>query len=338
MERLILSVCIPSYNGGEALIRLLKTLLSSKRQDFEVVVVDDCSRDDTQKFLANLLISDTRLRVEQNAFNLGMDKNFSRVASLAKGEYLWFSGQDDLINPESLELVIEFLLKNRDIEFLLMSHSKRFVTRFGTREVIGSYVERPVFGKGLKSFLQHTNYFLPTFLPTFLIKVSDWRGIDISRYYGTYYCQVGVFLETSQNIRWCHFPGNYVTGLVPSDGWQTDPVSYVNIAFGHFAMLARAAENSSWMSREILQILCLRQRRRLIYSLLLISRHRIQVNASLWEEVLGLISRFRKMSLPIRTVQCTPRIVAALLLALINIRKIFKEWLSLLRGEYIDYR
>lgn len=323
-----LSICVPAYNGGEQLGVLLDGLFSSDRRDFEVVISDDNSGDGSWELVQARASVEPRLRCFRNPQNLGMDRNFARVASLARGQYLWFTGQDDCIQAEGLFRVLEFLAARPDIDFILMNHAKRVSGRFGEYMVEADKMADHVFGVGLESYLNHTRHHLPTFLPTFLMRTSMWRSVDISRYFGTCYCQVGVFLESSESIRWCHFAGNHVIGLLPPDGWQTNPTSFVRIAFGYFAMLARALKRTPWMTVDMLEVLFRDQKRRLVYSFMLIRHYNVAVSSDLIDEVVTAVQPFRGISMAASLVRRSPSFLSSISLLLISIRRAVRFFLK----------
>jgi len=327
----LISICVPAYNGGAHLERLLDALLSLGRSDFEVVVADDCSSDGSWEALMRRASLDARLRCERNAANLGMDRNFAHVASLARGQYLWFSGQDDLIQADGLARVLDFLAVQSDIDFILMNHAKRVAGRFGEHLVEAARLDQHVFGVGLHSYLNHTRHHLPTFLPTFLIRTALWRSVDVSRYFGTCYCQVGVFLEAARDIRWCHFAGNHVIGLLPEDGWQANPSAYVKIALGHFAMLVRAAARAPWVTQDTLRAFFRLQKRRLVYSFMLMRHHRLQIDPALVYEVTEAVRPFEEIARPASMMRHAPRMFSSLMLGLIESRRTLRSMLKVRR-------
>lgn len=328
MNRPLISICVPVYNGGAHLQRLLDALLASARGDFEIVMSDDCSSDGSWEALERRAAGDDRLRCERNPRNLGMDRNFAHVASLARGEYLWFSGQDDLIQADGLARVLDFLAARPDIDFILMNHAKRVAGRFGEHMVEAAQLDEHAFGVGLDSYVRHTRHHLPTFLPTFLMRSALWRSVDVSRYFGTCYCQVGVFLEAARDMRWCHFAGNHVIGLLPPDGWQADPSAYAKIAFGHFAMLVRAAARAPWVTQDMLRAFFRLQKRRLVYSFMLLRHHRLQIDSALVDEVTEAVRPFNEIARPAAMVQRAPRMSSSLMLGLIESRRALRSLLK----------
>ena len=330
MIRPLISICVPVYNGSGNIKTLLQTLLKSSRVNFEIIAVDDCSTDDSWECLSNLARVEARLRCDRNVVTLGMDRNFDRVASLAAGDYIWFCGQDDVIESDGLDQVIDLLLERPSLDFILMTHSRRVINRLGEYVVEEDRLDQHVFGSGIGTYLIHTDFRLPTFLPKFCMRRDLWLKGDPSFYFGTHYCQVGVFLEVARNIEWCHFSGNYVTGLEPIDGWQVNVTSYVNIAFGYLSMLVRAAAHATWIDAGIMSRLIKIQRRRLIFASLLLRHHRIRVDQACWEDAWGRVLLNKEVSIPALLPLQMPRKFSSILIYFIELRRkirtFFRVW------------
>lgn len=328
MREPLLSVCVPTYNGASAVFTLVESLMRSTRANFEIVVSDDCSGDETWVGLQARASRDARLRCVRNDVNLGMDRNFARSVELARGRYVWLCGQDDMILTEGLDKVLDFLVSYPETDFIYFSHAQRIESGNGHGLVLGSALDAHAFGHGLASYLEHRQYRLPTFLPTYLLRTALWRSVDVSRYYGTCYCQVGAFLEASRELRWCHFAGNFVEGLLPQDGWQSNPGAYTRIAFGHFAMLRRASERTPWIDHKTIGTLQRLQRRRLIYAFILWRHHQLDVAPELSDEVMRAIAPYPDVAKPVAMIRSLPRFVSSLLYHLVDLKRLLRSWLT----------
>ena len=100
------SVCIPTFNGAKYLKECLDSVLAQTFTDFEVLVVDDHSSDETLSIAQEYATYDHRIRVIQNEHNLGLVGNWNRCVELAQGEWVKFVFQDDLIAPLCLERMV----------------------------------------------------------------------------------------------------------------------------------------------------------------------------------------------------------------------------------------
>jgi len=100
------SICIPIYNGEQYLEDALNSVLNQTYKNFEVVIVDDQSTDKSHEIAKSYALNDTRIHVFKNEKNLGLVGNWNKCIELAKGEWIKFVFQDDLITDNCLELMM----------------------------------------------------------------------------------------------------------------------------------------------------------------------------------------------------------------------------------------
>lgn len=103
------SIGLPVHNGGERLQRALDSLLAQEFRDFELIVSDNASTDDTARRLDEAAARDPRLRVVHQPHNLGAFPNFEFVLRQARGEYFMFAAADDAWAPDFVRRNAEFL-------------------------------------------------------------------------------------------------------------------------------------------------------------------------------------------------------------------------------------
>lgn len=101
----MISVALATYNGSRFLREQLDSILNQTLVDFEVIVCDDCSSDDTLQILQEYASKDSRFKVFSNKSNHGFKKNFEHILSLCNGEFVAFCDQDDIWEPNHLELL-----------------------------------------------------------------------------------------------------------------------------------------------------------------------------------------------------------------------------------------
>jgi len=101
------SVAIPTFNRFDLLTRATKSVLSQTYQDFELLIIDNASSDETQQLKAG--IDDSRFRYVRNETNLGIIGNWNRAIELSKGEYLIIFHDDDIMHSTLLEKSVEAL-------------------------------------------------------------------------------------------------------------------------------------------------------------------------------------------------------------------------------------
>ncbi len=103
----MISIAMATYNGGRYIREQLDSILSQTVRDFELVVSDDCSADDTWDILEEYAGRDGRIRLYRNGENVGFKRNFERAISLCEGDYVALSDQDDIWLPNHLELLLD---------------------------------------------------------------------------------------------------------------------------------------------------------------------------------------------------------------------------------------
>ncbi|MEZ4601554.1 MAG: glycosyltransferase [Syntrophotaleaceae bacterium] len=97
------SICIPTYNSAAFLEEALESVWAQDFRDYEVVMVDDGSSDDTVRISAAFAARDPRIRCFVNPYNLGISTNCNRCMELARGSYIKFLFADDvLLAPDAL--------------------------------------------------------------------------------------------------------------------------------------------------------------------------------------------------------------------------------------------
>ena len=111
----LISICIPVFNGIDYIQDSINSVLSQSYENFELLIVDNCSTDDTQSIIK--AYDDERIRFESNNSNIGAINNFTKCVELAVGEYFVLLPHDDILLPGAL---LEFVntMKNKNVGFV----------------------------------------------------------------------------------------------------------------------------------------------------------------------------------------------------------------------------
>jgi glycosyltransferase involved in cell wall biosynthesis len=97
-----ISVLLPSYNSAAFLDDAITSVLEQTFTDFELIIVDNCSTDSTEKVVAKYL-KDTRIKYYKNDSNIGMIPNWNKCLEYASGEFIKYLMSDDKFHLELLE-------------------------------------------------------------------------------------------------------------------------------------------------------------------------------------------------------------------------------------------
>ena len=96
------SICIPQYGRSQYLLLVLESLRAQRYPHFEVVISDDCSKDDTAEVIPDYLKrTGLRYRFHRQERNLGYDANLRAVLGMGAGDYLLILGNDDALAGET---------------------------------------------------------------------------------------------------------------------------------------------------------------------------------------------------------------------------------------------
>jgi len=107
-----ISIGLPVYNGAKTIEKCINSLLSQTFQDFELIISDNASDDDSGKICKEFSLKDSRIKYIRQKNNIGAAKNFEFVLEQASGKYFMFIGCDDWISSKFLEVNLSFLESN----------------------------------------------------------------------------------------------------------------------------------------------------------------------------------------------------------------------------------
>ncbi|MBU0631307.1 glycosyltransferase family 2 protein [bacterium] len=112
------SVLIPAYNYGRYLGEAIQSALDQTFGDFELIVFDNQSTDNSVEIVNEFIKKDNRVRLVVNKTNVGMFRNYNEALLHAKGEYIKFLNADDKLHPEILEKFVKVLDENPSVSLV----------------------------------------------------------------------------------------------------------------------------------------------------------------------------------------------------------------------------
>jgi glycosyltransferase involved in cell wall biosynthesis len=110
----MVSIGVPVCNGAATLEAMLGALLQQTFRDFEIVISDNASTDQTGAICAEYMARDSRIRYIRQPRNIGAEPNFKFVLEQARGPYFMWSASDDIRSPDFLEENVRFLEAHPD--------------------------------------------------------------------------------------------------------------------------------------------------------------------------------------------------------------------------------
>jgi glycosyltransferase involved in cell wall biosynthesis len=167
----LVSIAIPTYNGSRYLSLALDSLMSQTFKNFEIIISDNASTDDTAKIAEVCSKMDTRIKYIKRSHTISAIENFNISLTHARGKYFMWAADDDLWDKEFLAYAVEEFEKHKEENILLVS--PRFY-------VIDANGERNLRKKN--SFINFSRNYLD--LKSYL--KEDFYGFKANIFYGLY--------------------------------------------------------------------------------------------------------------------------------------------------------
>ena len=125
------SVVMSVYNGSHYLQRSIESILNQTFTDFEFIIIDDGSTDNTWDLITEYANRDRRIKCFKNQENLGLTQTLNKGLNLARGEYLARQDVDDVSFPERLEKQVSYLELHPSVA--LISTGVQYVDNLGNQ-------------------------------------------------------------------------------------------------------------------------------------------------------------------------------------------------------------
>ena len=139
-----ISICIPTYNRSDNLCNCLESLLLNENTssiDYEICISDNFSSDNTQE-VVGIFKDKLPIKYHRNCFNSGRVNNYLNVVNLAKGDFVWLIGDDDLLLPKAIFNLNKIILNNSGVDFFYINsycldseYLKKFKQPFNTKNL-----------------------------------------------------------------------------------------------------------------------------------------------------------------------------------------------------------
>jgi glycosyltransferase involved in cell wall biosynthesis len=117
------SVCLPLYNGAKYLAKAIESVREQTFQDFELLIANDCSSDDSKAIMESFADKDKRIKVWTNEKNLGHYPNYNACLKQASGQFIKLFAQDDVFDPQMIERMVHVLRNNNNVSVVMCARS-----------------------------------------------------------------------------------------------------------------------------------------------------------------------------------------------------------------------
>lgn len=119
-----ISLIMSVYNGETYLAEAIESVINQTFKNWELIIINDCSTDSTEKILSDFSVRDERIKVYPNEINLKLPTSLNKAISLCTGKYIARMDADDICLPDRLEKQYKFMQEHSDVAL----SSCRFMT------------------------------------------------------------------------------------------------------------------------------------------------------------------------------------------------------------------
>ena len=161
----LISVVMGCYNSSEFISEAIDSILTQTIDDFEFIIIDDCSKDNTVEIIKSY--NDPRIILVQNAQNMGLGYSLNLGVSMSKGKYIARMDADDISLPERFEKQVDYLVKNPDY-LVLASACIQFISENGIIKKKG-LISKQLTMEGIRA---HVLFGVPFIHPTVMFNAE----------------------------------------------------------------------------------------------------------------------------------------------------------------------
>jgi len=114
----MISVVMSVYNAEKYLEEAIKSILNQTYQDFEFIIVNDCSNDRSSAILNDYNKNYDKIKLLNNTENIGLTKSLNKAIAVSKGDFIARMDADDISEPNRFERQVGYLKTHKDIDIL----------------------------------------------------------------------------------------------------------------------------------------------------------------------------------------------------------------------------
>lgn len=156
----LVSVLMTAYNREKYIAEAIESVLASTYTNFELIIVDDCSKDHTVEIAKSYEAKDNRIKVYVNEKNLGQFPNRNKVSEYAKGEYIYYADSDDKIFSDGLRKLVNIMEANPEVGFgMYCRTAKEIKIKKQTEAIREHFFKAPFLFVGPAATILRRNFF-----------------------------------------------------------------------------------------------------------------------------------------------------------------------------------
>jgi teichuronic acid biosynthesis glycosyltransferase TuaG len=243
---------MPSYNHEKYISEAIESVLNQSFKDFELIILDDCSKDNSQRIIETYQRRDPRIRALFHKKNMGIAKTLNDLLAEAKGTYVAFTASDDVWEKSKLEKQLAILQKDDSLivwsEGKLIDSDGVLTGETFTQNQLALHKKK---SGNLFEALVERNFI---FGSTVILKRSSVEGIQFCEKL-KYYNDCKFFVDLSRHHLFFFIPEPLASyrvhgkGAHVSDekGWQSDEIAFVRLILEEYGNYISNRTKANWL-------------------------------------------------------------------------------------------
>lgn len=187
----LLTIAVPTYNGSRTIRNMLDILLPQIDRRVEILVLDNCSTDDTPSMILQYKERYPKIKYIRNERNIGPDANFLKALRISCGKFVLLLSDDDVLIENSLDNILDFLEQYPDLSLAYL-HTVGFHNKyFGVEHCVrpGKEVTDNICTTDKKLFMEYASFYWG-FMSSFICSKEHFNRIENEEsFFGTYWLQ-----------------------------------------------------------------------------------------------------------------------------------------------------
>jgi glycosyltransferase involved in cell wall biosynthesis len=125
------SIIMPAFNAADTIGEAISSILNGTHRNVEILIIDDCSRDETSKIVTAIAQAEPRIKYYKNEKNLGAYQSRNAMLKVATGKFIAFLDSDDTWEPNKLEECLKMLKQHPEVK--AVGHALRYLDKRGNK-------------------------------------------------------------------------------------------------------------------------------------------------------------------------------------------------------------
>jgi abequosyltransferase len=189
-----LSICISTLNRASFLADTLDSIISQQPNDYEIVVSDNGSTDETAEVVFEREKQCKNLRYIRHDANNGPDRNYDRAVQLARGQYCWTMTDDDRLKPGAVSAVLSAIQQNFSLILVNTEWVASDMITVVLPDAFNVDADRIYDPDDMDKLFRDANHHL-TYIGGYIFKRSIWLSRDKEQYYGSMFIHLAVAFQ-----------------------------------------------------------------------------------------------------------------------------------------------